>query len=652
MRRKLLPARTTVKRSRTRSGCFTCRDRHMKCDEQLPVCQNCLTSKRKCIRGVRLNFTLYTFYDPKESMPDPVELGPEAQAPVDLYSAPRYFAFLDQSVAVSTYYKDGKDAYRPYLHLHSQHDLMEASRQMNVDCNSSKAVSTLDPSYISPILHPNLPPIPESSRPEDPYHNQYHQHQHAPLLLRPPEQSQSFVPSYLPSQNLLNVSQHPPDAFFLSELNPTEPRENVISENYDITNLLANPELQGKPSDFTLDYHSARSSFLHHEQRRSSVELLNELPAESSVDAQLFTELIHTYRYYWLLDIFNEIHWWKVLVPNYCVRLAQAAEVEGKTPPGSSFLLINCLLVCADTASLEDILRVTENQSNEWEFFETREVNMSTFRAFERVLLSVTLVTLALFIQLTLRQTLVLDKNFQLILANQGKLFQKLMLRLTQVPAGRMKKLKQSPLTVESVKAMTILRFMIKVNIQRRNAAFSYSLVPTDPESISQTVIDYSPTQAIDWSYFFTITPYETELLNNGFANFDMPQVAPYSLRSQPGGSSDAKKLRDLFWEIIKADYVYDNVELRGLFSTNEPALQTLRETDVNTGNQPRSSFVRSNERSLAMNFLSQHLNRVQQFSSNDSVAGCANLFRLIDDSSMEKPIKAQWHRHFSWVFE
>ncbi|PVH20128.1 hypothetical protein CXQ85_001908 [Candidozyma haemuli] len=546
----------------------------MKCDEQLPVCQNCLTSKRKCIRGVRLNFTSYTFYDPKESMPDPVESGPEAQAPVDLYSAPRYFAFLDQSVAVSTYYKDGKDAYRPYLHLHSQHDLMEASRQMNVDCNSSKAVSTLDPS------------------------------------------------------------------------------ENVISENYDITNLLANPELQGKPSDFTLDYHSARSSFSHHEQRRSSVELLNELPAESSVDAQLFTELIHTYRYYWLLDIFNEIHWWKVLVPNYCVRLAQAAEVEGKTPPGSSFLLINCLLVCADTASLEDILRVTENQSNEWEFFETREVNMSTFRAFERVLLSVTLVTLALFIQLTLRQTLVLDKNFQLILANQGKLFQKLMLRLTQVPAGRMKKLKQSPLTVESVKAMTILRFMIKVNIQRRNAAFSYSLVPTDPESISQTVIDYSPTQAIDWSYFFTITPYETELLNNGFANFDMPQVAPYSLRSQPGGSSDAKKLRDSFWEIIKADYVYDNVELRGLFSTNEPALQTLRETDVNTGNQPRSSFVRSNERSLAMNFLSQHLNRVQQFSSNDSVAGCANLFRLIDDSSMEKPIKAQWHRHFSWVFE
>lgn len=131
MRRKLAPARTKVKRSRTRSGCFTCRDRHMKCDEQLPVCQNCLTSKRKCIRGVRLNFTLYTFYDPKESMPDPSEAGPESLAPMDLYTAPRYFGFLDQSVAVSTLYENGKKAYRPYLHLHSEQDLAEAARQIS-----------------------------------------------------------------------------------------------------------------------------------------------------------------------------------------------------------------------------------------------------------------------------------------------------------------------------------------------------------------------------------------------------------------------------------------------------------------------------------------------------------------------------------------
>ena len=30
---------STIKRSRTRSGCVTCRDRHIKCDEQQPVCK-------------------------------------------------------------------------------------------------------------------------------------------------------------------------------------------------------------------------------------------------------------------------------------------------------------------------------------------------------------------------------------------------------------------------------------------------------------------------------------------------------------------------------------------------------------------------------------------------------------------------------------
>ncbi|EXJ84571.1 hypothetical protein A1O3_05241 [Capronia epimyces CBS 606.96] len=41
---------------RVRTGCLTCRERHLKCDEGLPTCQNCKRSNRKCKRGVRLNF--------------------------------------------------------------------------------------------------------------------------------------------------------------------------------------------------------------------------------------------------------------------------------------------------------------------------------------------------------------------------------------------------------------------------------------------------------------------------------------------------------------------------------------------------------------------------------------------------------------------
>lgn len=44
------------KPQRVRTGCLTCRERHLKCDEGLPHCQNCRKSSRVCKRGVRLNF--------------------------------------------------------------------------------------------------------------------------------------------------------------------------------------------------------------------------------------------------------------------------------------------------------------------------------------------------------------------------------------------------------------------------------------------------------------------------------------------------------------------------------------------------------------------------------------------------------------------
>lgn len=47
---------TAAKPKRVRTGCLTCRNRHLKCDEAMPICVNCQKSNRKCERGVRLNF--------------------------------------------------------------------------------------------------------------------------------------------------------------------------------------------------------------------------------------------------------------------------------------------------------------------------------------------------------------------------------------------------------------------------------------------------------------------------------------------------------------------------------------------------------------------------------------------------------------------
>lgn len=51
-----VPRSPPPKAKRVRTGCLTCRDRHLKCDEALPDCLNCRKRGRACKRGVRLNF--------------------------------------------------------------------------------------------------------------------------------------------------------------------------------------------------------------------------------------------------------------------------------------------------------------------------------------------------------------------------------------------------------------------------------------------------------------------------------------------------------------------------------------------------------------------------------------------------------------------
>ncbi|KAJ5527112.1 hypothetical protein N7513_011271 [Penicillium frequentans] len=54
--RKKSSENADTKAKRTRTGCLTCRERHLKCDEALGRCLNCRKSDRICRRGVRLNF--------------------------------------------------------------------------------------------------------------------------------------------------------------------------------------------------------------------------------------------------------------------------------------------------------------------------------------------------------------------------------------------------------------------------------------------------------------------------------------------------------------------------------------------------------------------------------------------------------------------
>ncbi|KAI0396053.1 hypothetical protein F5Y17DRAFT_152810 [Xylariaceae sp. FL0594] len=53
-----------AKSKRVRTGCLTCRERHLKCDEETPDCRNCRKSNRQCKRGIRLNFIDLTCKEP------------------------------------------------------------------------------------------------------------------------------------------------------------------------------------------------------------------------------------------------------------------------------------------------------------------------------------------------------------------------------------------------------------------------------------------------------------------------------------------------------------------------------------------------------------------------------------------------------------
>lgn len=65
---------TAEKAKRKRSGCLTCRDRHISCDEKFaPDCGNCRKSNRECLRGTRLNFHQIEVKDPPYLLPRAAE---------------------------------------------------------------------------------------------------------------------------------------------------------------------------------------------------------------------------------------------------------------------------------------------------------------------------------------------------------------------------------------------------------------------------------------------------------------------------------------------------------------------------------------------------------------------------------------------------
>jgi hypothetical protein len=88
------------KPKRVRTGCLTCRERHLKCDEAWPHCQNCRKSNRECKRGIKLNF-IDTWCDRPPQI-------------VTLYGTKDWkVEFLDESREIADEYTGGTHVYPP-----------------------------------------------------------------------------------------------------------------------------------------------------------------------------------------------------------------------------------------------------------------------------------------------------------------------------------------------------------------------------------------------------------------------------------------------------------------------------------------------------------------------------------------------------------
>ncbi|KAH3686700.1 hypothetical protein WICPIJ_002344 [Wickerhamomyces pijperi] len=95
---------------RSRNGCFTCRDRHIKCDEASPKCQNCETSGRICETGMRLKFVKCN-----------VANIPDKTVKFDA----KDILFLDQSLSIHKVFHSNKfHNYKDWLRSHTAEELM------------------------------------------------------------------------------------------------------------------------------------------------------------------------------------------------------------------------------------------------------------------------------------------------------------------------------------------------------------------------------------------------------------------------------------------------------------------------------------------------------------------------------------------------
>lgn len=145
------------KPKRTRTGCLTCRERHLKCDETKPTCNNCAKSQRDCNWGKKLNFLDTTCEKNAYLIPKGIDY---------------QIAFQDESRIIAGEYVGGREMY----------PLEDLESRLSIGSNGFGMGPPGGPGLATSARQQHLPPL-QGMAPESysqAQHNYNFDHQRAP----------------------------------------------------------------------------------------------------------------------------------------------------------------------------------------------------------------------------------------------------------------------------------------------------------------------------------------------------------------------------------------------------------------------------------------------------------------------------------------
>lgn len=671
--------RSTKKRSR--SGCLTCRDRHMKCDEQMPVCQNCIKSGRKCYRGVRLNFTQYSFYDPKTSF--------------------NYenLKLIDQSIPIARFYNDNYH-YRNHINLHSPLNVQNAERIFRLENNLSLAnvdvkdklkirqlneiiakIPTIsskspNPSSKAPYLSLTLKPIPatiaESSTSNssggsvinsaNSANSGNSTNSSAPITAAPVIGSTASAPgsamaaaaaaaAAAEAEVATNTSTEAPTMMSTTDTatvggpesshstlhNPqalVEHTLDVISHLDSIRNeFIDSPFLN---DDFNFSAPELSNINLHNLLLKPSFSNNDNLLLSNSkivfdspifeFDTNIFINLIQVERYYWLLDLFNELSIWRNLIPGYSLKIQE----NGSSNFINKNFLINCLINCSVSQcdNWTNFKLLLNLQLNYFNIVKSSPINKNNFKMFESLFISIVLNLYNLLVKLLFSNGFL---HFPMVYNNQIRLFNKLTYKLFKLSANKLNRFK-SVVLVNCIHSTIILKFIINELMEKNQIKFQQFNVGIDnnmdTSSWNEDIYEDINYDHDDVYIINRLNYFEVLQLNHSFKNFEINQ----SLHA-----SNSLKLRRLLWLTIKIKYltIFPNFPL---FNINYNEIPRFEIND---------SVVFPNEKATLIVLLSQFLIKITETNDN---SGINAIFELINNSLIEDKFKKLWCNNFDWM--